>query len=431
MRTKNIGETLSSIHLLSNLPFLYYHRIVLSNVFLLLILSDISLAHQTDSSGLNETHVKHINGKEDVPAIYKSTVHDGLHWIQLADLPDLLPKSCALIGIPPYSSQLDLEPILLELSNIFQDESSVFIGQFLHPTIAFNSSTNTPSDHRSKIFDNHNQLHTSNVNGKDSPSYLAFYAREPKDRTCLLNPPKTMFNAVPYTGQINVEILVQFVNENCHVFRTPRGTLTHEGLFHQHMLLNLYSPKHSEECLEIKHMPTKMEFFNEYLFRSRPVIIKNAIKDSLIMKKWSSNYLRELYGPKRVHVKLTNDGVFEGVESAKLWSGYREDRIPDEVKSQLKFPDLVVVRPATSEMLFSNFLDLILLGNLTSSAYLEYSSIPHYMPELVNDIHDLPFLDGELKRKHLNMWLSDGNTLGKLHFDPYDNFLCQVRGLNI
>ena len=24
------------------------------------------------------------------------------------------------------------------------------------------------------------------------------------------------------------------------------------------------------------------------------------------------------------------------------------------------------------------------------------------------------------------MWLSDGHTLGKLHFDPFDNLLCQV-----
>ena len=396
-----------------------------------MILSDVLLAHQTDSSGiynLNKTHVNRTHGNEDVPAIYKSdsiTSERCLHQIQLTDLPDLLSKSCALVGIPPYPSQLDLESILIEVSNIFQDEPTVFIGQYVHSSPATN---NVSSHYGSKILwkNSHNQLHASNEH-VDSPSYLAFYKREPKDRTCLLNPPKTTFFAVPYTGQISVEILLQFVNEKCHVFRTPHGALTHEGLFHQHMLLNLYSPKHSmEECVEIQHMPTKVEFFSEYLFRSKPVVIKNALKNYPVMKKWTSDYLHELYGPKHIHIKLTEDGIFEGVESAKLWSSYREDRIPDEVRSQLKFPDLVVVRPATSEMLFSSFLDLISSGNLTYSAYLEYSSIPYYMPELVNDILEMPFLDGELKRKHLNMWLSDGNTLGKLHFDPYDNFLCQV-----
>lgn len=33
-----------------------------------------------------------------------------------------------------------------------------------------------------------------------------------------------------------------------------------------------------------------------------------------------------------------------------------------------------------------------------------------------------------LKRRHLNIWLSNGNTLGKLHYDPFDNFLCQISG---
>ena len=60
------------------------------------------------------------------------------------------------------------------------------------------------------------------------------------------------------------------------------------------------------------------------------------------------------------------------------------------------------------------------------SAYLEYSSIPSLLPELEQDIKVMPFVDGELKRRHLNIWLSNGNILGKPHFDPFDNFLCQV-----
>lgn len=77
-------------------------------------------------------------------------------------------------------------------------------------------------------------------------------------------------------------------------------------------------------------------------------------------------------------------------------------------------------------MKFSDFLELITSGNSSYSAYLEYSSIPHYMPKLEDDILELPFVENLLERRHLNIWLSDGNTLGKLHFDPFDNFLCQV-----
>ena len=140
-------------------------------------------------------------------------------------------------------------------------------------------------------------------------------------------------------------------------------------------------------------------------------------------------YLREKYELKDVHVKLTEHGEFEGVESAFLWPGYTPDWIPLEVREKLPFPDLVVVRPATAEMKFSEFIDLVSVGsNKTGiSAYLEYSSIPYYMPEIEDDIIEPLFVKNLLERRHLNMWLSDGNTLGKLHFDPYDNFLCQVQ----
>lgn len=336
-----------------------------------------------------------------------------LQTIRLSDLPELLTQKCALLGVPPYPTYVDLESLLLELSHVFQDEQTVFIGQFSEEANRSRSSLTDQIIWRSSL--------------KDDEVYIAFYERELKDRTCLLSPPKTKFYAHSYAGQLNVEVLVQYVNEKCHAFRTPHGHLTHGGLFHRHIMENLYTPDQPiENCAELNRMPSKMEFFTEYLFRSRPVVIKNAYKDSIPIRKWTREYLRQTFGPKHIHIKLTDDGVFEGVESAYLWRDHHEQHIPPNVKSQLKFPDLVVVRPATSEMLFSDFLDLISSGNVSYSAYLEYSSIPYHMQELEEDVHELPFLEGELERRHLNMWLSDGNTLGKLHFDPYDNFLCMV-----
>lgn len=386
----------------------------------------VVMAQHTSVSDMNETHVKYSNSQWKHS---RSNERDAdwryLHTIDPDDLPHLLHQSCALIGISPCSLQSGLESVLMDLSHVFHNEPTVFIGQFIASSLFSNGSHGNLESRIS--WDAHLNDHIGNARSKDFPSCLAYYKRELKDRACLLNPPTTSFHAVPYTGQTNLEVLVQFINEQCGVFRSSRGTFTHVGMFHQHLLDNLYVPERQiEECVEIRDMPTKAEFFKEYLFRSKPIVIKNALANSPVVRKWSSNYLRALYGNKRVHIKLTEDGIFEGVESADLWSGYHEGHIPDTVKSQLKFPDLVVVRPATREVLFSEFLDLILSGNLSYSAYLEYSSIPHYMPELIADIQELPFLDGELIRNHLNMWLSDGNTLGKLHFDPFDNFLCQV-----
>lgn len=125
---------------------------------------------------------------------------------------------------------------------------------------------------------------------------------------------------------------------------------------------------------------------------------------------------------------MTSDGVFEGCDQAKHFSNFKTFHIPEFVAKQLPFPDLVVVRPATMNLNFSSFMDMILRPPKTNmSAYLEYSSIPDHMPELEQDISEFDFVKNILTRRHLNIWLSNGNTLGKLHFDPYENFLCQVR----
>ncbi|XP_022083576.1 jmjC domain-containing protein 7-like isoform X4 [Acanthaster planci] len=143
-------------------------------------------------------------------------------------------------------------------------------------------------------------------------------------------------------------------------------------------------------------------------------------------------FLREHYSDKEVHIKLAPDGLFEGIDSSSNWEDYGTFKIPATVLDKLPFPDLVVVRPATMNLKFAEFLDMI--SNVShkakprASAYLEYSSIPDYLPELEEDIPEFPFAQDLLTRRHLNIWLGDGNTLGKLHFDPFDNFLCQIRG---
>lgn len=145
------------------------------------------------------------------------------------------------------------------------------------------------------------------------------------------------------------------------------------------------------------------------------------------MTTWTSKSLTKRFGDKMVRVAFAPCGEYEGCEKAQDFDNYKEFKLPDAVKSQLPFPDLVVVRPAFLEIPLSTFMEILQSSNNSDmSAYLEYSSIPSLLPELEQDIKEMSFIDGELKRRHLNIWLSNGNTLGKLHFDPFDNFLCQV-----
>ena len=60
------------------------------------------------------------------------------------------------------------------------------------------------------------------------------------------------------------------------------------------------------------------------------------------------------------------------------------------------------------------------------SAYLEYASIASHLPILLPDVPPLA-MASRLFQEHLNIWLGNGRTVGKLHFDPFDNLL--VRSL--
>ena len=287
-------------------------------------------------------------------------------------------------------------PLLHELEKVFQDEEAVKIAIL--------------SDEEEK---------------KKWESLVVVYPKREIDRTCLLSPQPPL-KGKTYNGPLALKPLVQYINDECGIYRTPYGGLNPLGILRNQIMQNIFRLQQNySRCTRVKSL-TKAEFFWEYLSRSQPVVIEGGAKDWTAMSKWTSEYLREMYFDEEVHIKLTERGEFEGVESAFLWPGYTEDWIPQAVREKLLFPDLVVVRPATAEIKFSEFIDLINAGiNKTGlSAYLEYSSIPYYMPELEKDIEE-PFPD-LLDRQHLNLWLSDGNTLGKLHFDPYDNLLCQV-----
>ena len=190
------------------------------------------------------------------------------------------------------------------------------------------------------------------------------------------------------------------------------------------------------ECERVSSPLTENEFFHKYLKRSRPFILANITRTWPAYQIWTNSFFRQKFGQNRVHIKLTPKGDFEGVENIKLWDNYKTFSIPDEVRKHFKSPDLVVVRPAGANMKLSEFLDII---NKTAhesppekslSAYLEYTSLSESMPGVERDIHEPKFASKLLKKLHLNIWLSDGNTLGRLHFDQFDNLLCQVITIN-
>lgn len=281
---------------------------------------------------------------------------------------------------------------------------------------------------------------------------IAVYPKPVKDRTCLLSPLKP----APHPTTINItrmshDNVIESVNQLCHTFRNVHGHLDRKGLHEAYIKHNLFSVKSlsnhvkSHTVFTDSKPPLKIlpecerlsinsweQFYNDHLQISKPVVITNASSMWNASRLWTNQYLVERYGNKSVHIKLSPTSDYEGIESGELWENFDLFRIPSEVRSQLEFPDLVVPRPATTNMKFAEYIELMenIAGKKVDniSAYLEYSSIRQYFPELEDDISEMTFIESNLKLKHLNIWLSDGNTLGKLHFDPFDNFLCMIDG---
>lgn len=322
--------------------------------------------------------------------------------LSMEEVEALVTQKCVLLFIPPHSN--DSAILLEQLRQIFSRSNKIVVDQ---------------------LEDNMTISWRNNEEGVTFNGDIALYTHVPKDRTCLISYSKPVYVADRYPGRLVAADVVNYVNDKCGTFLTANGVLNAAGLLEQYIVNNVFEPTvEFSECERIK-MPSQGGFFTDYLMRSKPVIIEDGLQSWPAISKWTNEYLNEQFGDDIVHIKLTPDGQFEGVESASLWEDYKEFVIPSKIKEQLQFSDLVVVRPATQEVKFSEFLSIISSPS-NYSAYLEYSSIPEYMPQLEYDLHELPMVTGVLTRRHLNIWLSDGNTLGKLHFDPYDNLLCQV-----
>lgn len=262
------------------------------------------------------------------------------------------------------------------------------------------------------------------------------------DRSCLISPARislkisyhTFFTSDDDFYSIN---FVKFVNANCFFFRTIDGDVNRHGIHRRYILNNFYRPQTAQHCEEVQSIPdSSEEFFRDYVQYSKPVIFRKAISQWPALKKWSNDFFRSKSSSKKIHIKLAPYGEFEGVDNINNWEDYKNDRfqIPPVVLKQLSYPDLVVVRPATAEMTLSEFVSY--LENQTSvvhnaSVYLEYASLYGVLPDLMKDIKEPSFASLLFTKRHTNIWYSDGNTVGKLHFDPFDNLLSQVSNLPI
>lgn len=213
-------------------------------------------------------------------------------------------------------------------------------------------------------------------------------------------------------------------------------------------------------CTRIDYEQIKLHpelFINQYWLPQKPVIITNFPAKSVSKTSCTSSISTESVnsilgdilsvGHKKVGVKLSPTRDFEGVDSLQHWSTSSTQVVPRPILDQMVTPDQVVVRAPHASMSINDYISMISKPddeistntntNITSKsvyAYVEYQDIQNNFPELQSKLlhseHLLgnPLLDQIFLQGKPYLWLGDGDTVGKLHFDQYDNILVQLEG---
>ena len=160
----------------------------------------------------------------------------------------------------------------------------------------------------------------------------------------------------------------------------------------------------SRAAAEMPYSEVDANAIQQMLRQPKPTILRSAAKDWGPTNRWDAEHLKSSAGNEELEVTVvTMDGSFE----------VRSDRIERPPKSVMRLGDFVRLLAAKID------------ANLTI-----YSRQAPLWP-MAGLLADLdppkPWMD-VLRLIDLNFWLGDGHFRNTLHFDPHDNFLCQVRG---
>jgi hypothetical protein len=156
--------------------------------------------------------------------------------------------------------------------------------------------------------------------------------------------------------------------------------------------------------IDRRHKLRREEFLCSYYSTNRPVIITGMMDDWPAMKKWNLDYFKERFGDRVIEVQMGRDagGNYE-IEREKY----------------------------LSKITFSEFIEMVRAATGTNDFYLtanNNSSTKQVLPELWDDIIQIPeYLDGR-DRMGGFFWMGPPGTITPFHHDLTNNFMAQVIG---
>ena len=307
------------------------------------------------------------------------------------------------------------------------------------------------------------------------------YSGEPiLDRTCLLSIQQQHRRHVDYTGNCSIDEIIHFMNQRMGSFVptsvSPENTQLKRVLDGEGASNHFSVDESGMSCdrVSLSNL-SPHRFVNEYLLPQKPLVITGVNRFHGGEKEEETSLLSLLgsYMDSMVDAKLSPVGAFEGIERLSEWEGEKgtSQFIPSEVFRHLESPELVVVRAEHKRLKLKEVLDAIAekygackylnstkqgkpfepLNSVyvegkgergeergekgcplpLNSVYVEYLALKWHLPRLLealplNAINQTLF--SLFRHGESYLWLGDGLTVGKLHFDAYDNILMQLEG---
>jgi hypothetical protein len=271
-----------------------------------------------------------------------------------------------------------------------------------------------------------------------------------RDRSCLVRPPHPPPRKERvFQGNLLYEEMYDFVIDAIGF-----------SLQSANISVSHYAITPSALCDRINYSELTPEIFlSKYWLLQKPLVIEKFFQPK---ERVELEEIVQTHKNVRVGAKLSFGNEFEGVDEISNWEMSQVQFIPRNILEQLESPNLAVVRPVHKEMSLGEFLNGIQakfddLSNgirkektstLTDyqfpNLYIEYLPLNDLeilkMVKQFIDIHSgsdfLSMLSAKfpLLKYLLNgnayLWMGDGRAIGKLHFDPFDNILMQVRSSN-